>query len=52
MHAPAASRRRCTIGDAKIEGWDDGQVARRRSTAAGYPAKADPAKINWFDGRC
>ena len=36
-----------TIGPTKVEGWDSAkwQAALK---AAGYPAKADLAKVNWF----
>src|SRR5258708_36640001 len=35
-----------TIGSTKLEGWDQPKVAAALK-AAGYPDKADPAKINW-----
>ena len=35
------------IGSTKVEGWDSAKW-QAAFTAAGYPAKADLAKVNWF----
>jgi MFS family permease len=35
------------IGQTKIEGWDNAKW-QAALTSAGYPAKADTAKVNWF----
>jgi hypothetical protein len=36
-----------TIGDVRIEGWDQKQLAETLK-AAGAPASADKSKVNWF----
>jgi MFS family permease len=36
-----------SINDTKVEGFDAAKW-QAAFTAAGYPAKADPAKVNWF----
>jgi len=35
------------IGDTEIQGWDEAKY-KAAMTAAGFPAKADTSKINWF----
>jgi MFS family permease len=35
------------IGDAELEGWDETKY-KDAIKAAGFPAKADPAKVNYF----
>src|SRR5262249_2464129 len=35
-----------TIGTARIEGWDQAKFTAALKDA-GYPPKADPAKVNW-----
>ena len=39
--------RRPDIGSTKVEGWDAAKWPAALN-AAGYPAKADPNKVNWF----
>jgi hypothetical protein len=36
-----------TIGSTKVEGWDNAKWTAALK-AAGYPAAADKAKVNWF----
>ena len=35
------------IGDSRIEGWDQ-KTWQAAFDAAGYPSRADPAKVNWL----
>jgi MFS family permease len=35
------------IGDVQLEGWNEDKY-KEAVKAAGFPAKADPAKVNWF----
>jgi Sugar (and other) transporter len=35
------------VGDVELKGWDEARY-KEALTAAGFPAKADPAKVNWF----
>jgi len=43
---PAGSSPALTIGNDKVQGWD-AKTWTAAFAKAGYPAKADPAKINW-----
>jgi len=45
-NAPAGAAPTLSIGGEKIEGWD-AKTWTAAFANAGYPAKADPAKINW-----
>src|SRR5438552_13068900 len=42
-----AGKRTPTIGDQKIEGWDQAKLAATLK-AAGAPPSADKSKVNWF----
>jgi MFS family permease len=44
---PAAGKVVTMIGDKKVEGWDQKQLAATLKEA-GAPASADKAKVNWF----
>jgi MFS family permease len=43
---PAGSKPVLAINNTKVEGWD-AKVWTEAFSKAGYPAKADPAKVNW-----
>jgi MFS family permease len=45
--APAGSAPTLSIGDEKVSGWN-AQAWQAAFAKAGYPAKADLAKVNWF----
>jgi len=45
--AAAGSAPSLTIGNEKVSGWN-AQAWQAAFNKAGYPAKADPAKVNWF----
>ena len=47
VSVPGAKSVDLTIGSTKVEGWDSAKW-QAALTAAGYPAKADLAKVNWF----
>ena len=47
MSAPGAKSVDLTIGSTKVEGWDNAKW-QAALNAAGYPAKADLNKVNWF----
>src|SRR5262245_56405657 len=45
--AGAGDKVSLSIGSNRVEGWDNAKW-QAAFTAAGYPAKADLAKVNWF----
>ena len=47
VSVPGAKSVDLTIGSTKVEGWDNAKW-QAALNAAGYPAKADLAKVNWF----
>src|SRR5258707_40370 len=47
VSVPGAKGVDLTIGSNKVEGWDNAKW-QAALNAAGYPAKADLAKVNWF----
>ena len=47
VSVPGAKGVDLTIGSTKVEGWDNAKW-QAALNAAGYPAKADLAKVNWF----
>ena len=47
VSVPGAKAVDLTIGATKVEGWDNAKW-QAALNAAGYPAKADLAKVNWF----
>jgi len=46
VNAPAGAAPSLKIGSETVQGWD-AKTWTAAFTKAGYPAKADPAKINW-----
>ncbi len=47
VSVPGAKSVDMTIGSTKVEGWDNARW-QAALNAAGYPAKADLNKVNWF----
>ena len=47
ISVPGAKTVDLTIGSTKVEGWDNAKW-QAALNAAGYPAKADLNKVNWF----
>ena len=47
VSVPGAKSVHLTIGSTKVEGWDSTKW-QAALNAAGYPAKADLNKVNWF----